>query len=953
MTSSGPNTWNEVQDKVVDYRLSVTFSTFGYVASAIGSTVTYTVPPDEPEPVSNGVSPCPPSALDYILYNVFIDAFQNGDTSNDDISDTNDYGGDFQGVIDKVNYMNELGINMAYFGPPTEFGGGIWGFNIDDAFKHETKFGGTSKYIEMMKTLRNHNIKVMVDWVCGQVGSKDSPTAKKNPDYFTSEQFGWGTKQEFAEPRAFWLNNMLWYFSVCDAFRYDNPKFWNSGSSGPEEAEFNRALRKISDRWDPQLYIMGEIPEDASAYNDYTGSRGPMIHGAECMRSGGYKDNRNSHICSWVREGGDKQSTLTAYSGIENQQINWKNEWSINPIMMENHDEKRFESRGRGDDGASWGYDSQVGYMTALTVAGPSIIFYGGELGLEGPYDGNNSAKMDRNGNVREMPWDRVSVDPWDKVQPAIRRAVQAKANFPQLRGDPKKGSLSFYKGGQYDGEVMVYSRTGWGQKAIVMMNRSASDVWLYNVGTGDTNSYKDWLTDDVFSDTSDHAIDAILVPSHSGRILIRDGYDWVNATGTVTSGGVAIANAIVDIDGKSHWTTTTDSNGYYSISGDLRKILTGSHTIRCWAPGYSIATQNVNFTTALINNSVNFTLSTDNTSPSAPSSLSAQPRNQAVMLSWQKNTESDFQTYLIYRSSTGPIADGSFPTPIFEVFKTFYYDNNLDGKLDSNDKVYDRLENGTTYWYRVRAVDRNGNKSALSNEITVVPRAVKVKFWLDTRDSGLSVSSASIAGGALTFSKNYWEQVALDNNGDGTFQKTYEFDDTIFLEYKYVLNGSEWEFSSGGNRGELTDDGIPDVEIIDEGNGEMLLADKWGYYNDQSPKTPSGLSITAGPQILTVGWTKNAEPDLSYYTVRTSNTVDSTVRYILVSKDANNYAGIGLTNNVTYYYSISATDRRGNTSGYSSVVRDYPRAADTTAPATPTGIEAVGGGTNGLRQSK
>ena len=974
ITSAGPNTWNEVSDKIVDYYLAVSFASTGSVVSASGVMSSGSSIPDEPEPSLSA----PPSALDYVLYNIFIDAWYNGDTSNDDIADTNDYGGDFQGVIDKVNYLNDLGINVGYFGPPTEFGGGIWGFNIDDAYKHETKFGGTSKYMEMVKTLKNHNIKAMIDWVCGQVGSQNSPTARKNPNFFQPEQFGYGTKQEYAEPRAFWLNNLVWYMSICDAIRYDNPKFWDNGF-GPEAYEFNLALRKITDRWDPQLYIMGEIPTGVDDINPFTGDNGPMLHGGLNMLLGGYKNDRSSQICSWVRPGNDQITTASANSGITYQDTDKKNSFSINPVMMENHDEMRFINRGRADDGQSWGYDSQVGYMTAITVSGPVDIFYGGELGLEGPYDGTNPAKMDVNGNVRPMPFERVSQSPWNGIRSAIRKTIQAKVNFAPLRSDPKQGGrtfLSFTPDPSGD-DVMVFRRN-WGSSDYVIcaMNRNASGRTITNLNTGIAQSltWKDWLSDETFTSDASGIISSLFVGSHYGRILVKGGYDWANVTGTVTNAsGQAVSGAIVDIDGKSHWTITTDANGYYSLSGTDYKVLMGNHTVHCWAPGYQLASQNVYISTgAGVNNNVSFTLSVDNTAPAAPTTLSGRPRNKAAMIFWQPNTEADIQSYLIYRSTT-PIPDGSNPVPLFEVFKTYYYDNNFDGELDSSGNVVNRLQNGTTYYYRIRAVDRNGNKSGFSNQIAVVPRAIKVKFWLDARDFSGTISSAAISGGALAFGNaNYgsWPApVQMDKVADKVFEKEFEFDDTTFLEYKYLINGI-WEGDVGSgtlfldgpqqghNRGELwkyensngvnENEQVPDIEIVDEGDGTMTLADVWRYYYDRPPRAPEGLQITAGPNMLTVGWSKNLEPDLAYYTIyRDAGSGYSEIAK--VGKEAINYVDINLTNNVTYYYKITATDRKGNTSAESAVVFSFPRARDSEAPATPTGLVAYGAGNAGL----
>ncbi|MBU3956652.1 hypothetical protein KJ633_09375, partial [bacterium] len=337
----------------------------------------------------------------------------------------------------------------------------------------------------------------------------------------------------------------------------------------------------------------------------------------------------------------------------------------------------------------------------------------------------------------------------------------------------------------------------------------------------------------------------------------------------------------------------------------------------------------------------------------------------------WTPNTEADIQTYYIYRSKT-PIADGSFPAPLVEVFSPYYYDNNLDGSLDSEGRHVDILENGTTYYYRVRAVDRSGNKSAFSNQIAIVPRPVQVTFWVDPRASGLSVASVDIEGDALAFGDTSpqrgvmgWTQ--LFSNGDGTFQKTFEMDDSDFIEYKYVITTSgggrigegdagylffdPGATSGAALRGEIFLDAIPNLEITDEGGGKMTIANVWQWYQDRAPRIPSGISLEAVFCQITVSWTKNVEPDLDYYTVLRS-TYSSTEGFSEIAKkdeNANNYVDEKLTNNNTYYYQVSAKDRRGNESAYTSVYSDFPRSGDTTAPAAPSGLVAHGCGNYGL----
>ena len=62
---------------------------------------------------------------DQIVYFVMIDRFANGDTSNDDMgfgeagNDNSRYnGGDIRGLIDRLDYIKELGATTVWITPP-------------------------------------------------------------------------------------------------------------------------------------------------------------------------------------------------------------------------------------------------------------------------------------------------------------------------------------------------------------------------------------------------------------------------------------------------------------------------------------------------------------------------------------------------------------------------------------------------------------------------------------------------------------------------------------------------------------------------------------------------------------------------------------------------------------------------------------------------------------------
>ncbi|MCK5330582.1 MAG: hypothetical protein KAK01_04170, partial [Candidatus Marinimicrobia bacterium] len=90
----------------------------------------------------------------------------------------------------------------------------------------------------------------------------------------------------------------------------------------------------------------------------------------------------------------------------------------------------------------------------------------------------------------------------------------------------------------------------------------------------------------------------------------------------------------------------------------------------------------------------------------SVPTGLTAIPRNEAVSLIWNQNTESDFAKYIIY--------GGISTSPTTKVDSTT--------SIDDTTKTITSLTNGTTYYYRITAVDTDGNESKYSIEITVTP---------------------------------------------------------------------------------------------------------------------------------------------------------------------------------------------------------------------------------------
>ncbi|MBN1825068.1 MAG: hypothetical protein JW958_02300, partial [Candidatus Eisenbacteria bacterium] len=96
-----------------------------------------------------------------------------------------------------------------------------------------------------------------------------------------------------------------------------------------------------------------------------------------------------------------------------------------------------------------------------------------------------------------------------------------------------------------------------------------------------------------------------------------------------------------------------------------------------------------------------------EGTPPAAPTGLAAVEGDGQVSLAWDPNAEPDIDYYVLYRAQS--------PNPTDSI-----------AAIDAPDTSYldTDVENDSTYYYRVRAVDTEGDRSGYSNEVSATP------FW-------------------------------------------------------------------------------------------------------------------------------------------------------------------------------------------------------------------------------
>ncbi len=295
-----------------------------------------------------------------------------------------------------------------------------------------------------------------------------------------------------------------------------------------------------------------------------------------------------------------------------------------------------------------------------------------------------------------------------------------------------------------------------------------------------------------------------------------------------------------------------------------------------------------------------------------APTGLTIAPSDKQITLKWNKNTETDFAKYIIY----GDI----WSWPWTKVDSTM--------NIGDTTKTITGLTNGTTYYYRIKAVDNSGGESGYSNEVNAIP---------------LDNIAPAIPTGLTAASSN--AQVVLK------WQKNTESDFAKYIIYGGITASPTAKVDSLISIGDTT------KTITGLTNGtthyyRLTAVDTLGNESSYSGQVianplvvaPTGLTATPGDAQIALKWNKSTESIFAKYIIYGGTSPNPTVKKDSTTSISDTSKTItGLTNGTPYYYQVTVVDTNGDESAYSNQVSASPSASNP-LPATPTGFAATPG---------
>ena len=333
-------------------------------------------------------------------------------------------GGNLWGVIDKLDYLQDLGVDALYLTPIFRSACNHR-YHTQDYYAIDPLLGDREAFDHLLKTAHDKGFKVVLDGVFNHASrgffffNDILENGPNSPwlDWFKIE--GWPLSAYDGSRPA---NYVSWIdYRALPQFNHDNPavreyimqvgEYWlQQGIDGwrldvPNcvEAEgFWEEFRERVKAVNPEAYIVGEIVSDATQWLDGKQFDGVMNYPFARLTA-----------CFVIGDRLDKETIPSFYKPYETldaaeyakglEELLARHPWEIQLTqlnLLDSHDTSRFLTMAGGDRTSL-----QLATLLLFTFPGTPNIFYGDEIGIEGGQDPDG-----RKGFPTEEKWEQETL---------------------------------------------------------------------------------------------------------------------------------------------------------------------------------------------------------------------------------------------------------------------------------------------------------------------------------------------------------------------------------------------------------------------------------------------------------------------------------------------------------------------------------------------------------------
>ncbi|MFB5269292.1 alpha-glycosidase [Paenibacillus enshidis] len=405
---------------------------------------------------------------DAVFYQIFPERFANGDPSNDpegtepwggEPRRDNFFGGDLQGVIDHLDYLNELGISAIYF-TPVFLATTNHKYDTEDYMKVDPHFGDLETLKGLVNECHRRGIRVLFDAVFNHSGRTFAPfvdvleKGEKSAykDWFHVRQFplrvvdGVPTYDTFSfEPMMPKLNTehpevKKYLLGAAEYWtREIGIDGWRLDVSDEVDHAFWREFRKTVKAANPEAYILGEMWNESSEW----------LQGDQFDATMNYPFTYAVHDF-FIKQELDAEGFAFRIGKQIARYPKQAAEVAFN--LLDSHDTPRILTLAGGDK-----QKMRLAVTFQFTYIGTPCIYYGDEIGLDGGPDP---------GCRKCMQWNEAKQD--RELLHFYQELIELRRSHPALRAE---GAITFLSA-EADGSAIAYERRGADEVLIVLLNR-------------------------------------------------------------------------------------------------------------------------------------------------------------------------------------------------------------------------------------------------------------------------------------------------------------------------------------------------------------------------------------------------------------------------------------------------------------------------------------------------
>lgn len=468
----------ETPTDAADFKLLIGFASPAWVHDA----VFYQIFPDrfaDGDPASNVRTG---EYKDFLGRSVVARAWGERPGSQKHLSGLEFYGGDLPGIVQKLDYLQELGVTALYLTPiftaPSNHK-----YDVADYFEVDPHFGGDGAFCDLRRALDARGMRLLLDITpnhCG-VENKWFQAAQRDPSASTREYF---TFHKHPDEYACWLGvkslPKLDYRSErlrqhmfagedsvlrhwlrppyrIDGWRLDVANMMGRQGKAQLVHKIGRGIRRAVKQQNPDAYLVGENffdgsphlqGEELDAIMNYQGFTFPILRWLT-----GYDLMRYGDAVGWIREHPMPTDAMARQLRAFMAAIPWQ--VAIQQFnLLGSHDTPRVMTIADEDPRAA-----RVAATLLLTYPGTPSVYYGDEIGLPGGRDPDNR---------RCMPWDPSE---WNgALRDHYRSLIRLRLASPALRHG---GYQVLYA----DGDTFAFLRDVEEERVIVVARRKADSL--------------------------------------------------------------------------------------------------------------------------------------------------------------------------------------------------------------------------------------------------------------------------------------------------------------------------------------------------------------------------------------------------------------------------------------------------------------------------------------------